>query len=211
MSSFVRVCVVLLALLVATGCAGGDETPSTVDKPQPTETAELHVGDVKLRRGTPAIVRKACEQTQKQVTVAVVCPDLTPESRYTRRVGLWGPMIFSPSTYALTFNNGDVGEGYVHWIVGVGIVAEIQEHVLSDRNNVVKGLPRLTGTQEREGKEIELWKFPPHPAGGPNGGHGAAFVSCGARLVFASIHGASHVAAAEEMALDLARLARCPD
>lgn len=211
MISFVRVCVVLLALLVATGCAGTGETPSEVDETQATERDELHVGDVTLRRGTPAIVRNACEQTQKRVTVAVVCPDLIPASRYARSVGLWGPMIFSPDTYALTFNNGDVGEGYVHWIVGVGIVAEIQEHVLSDRINVVKGLPRLTGTQEREGKKIELWKFPPHPAGGPNGGHGAAFVSCGARLVFASIHGAEHVAAAEAMALDLARLARCPD
>jgi hypothetical protein len=172
---------------------------------------ELHVGDVTLRRGTPTIVRAACEQTQKQVTVAVVCPDLTPESRYTRSVGLWGPMIFSPDTYALTFNNGDVGEGYVHWIVGVGTVTEVRQHVLGDRNNVVKGLPRLTGTREREGNAIELWEFPPHPAGGPNGGHGAAFVSCGPLLVFASIHGIAHVAAAEEMALDLARLAHCSD
>ncbi|MGH3070913.1 MAG: hypothetical protein ACRDNB_01425 [Gaiellaceae bacterium] len=210
MISFVRVAVVLLALLVETGCAGTDETPSTEDEPQATQRDELHVGELTLRRGTPAIVRTACVEAQKRVTVAVVCPDLTPESRYTRSVGLWGPMIFSPDTYALTFNNGDVGKGYVHWIVGIGIVAEIQQHVLSDRNNVVKGLPRLTGMHEREGREIELWEFPPHPAGGPNGGHGAATVSCRARLVFASIHGAAHVAAAEEMALDLARLARCP-
>lgn len=124
-------------------------------------------------------------------------------------MGLWGPLVFSPNAYALTFNNGDVGEGYVHWIVGAGEAAEIRLHVLSDGNNVVKGSPRLTARRERHGSTIEIYEFPPHPAGGPNGGHGAAFISCGSRLVFASIHGVAHVAAAEEMALDLVRLAGC--
>ena len=186
----------VLALTVV-GCSG----ESTQD--------EQTVGGLSLRRGTPAIVATACEQAQKQVAIAVICPDLTPQSRYTQSIGLWGPMVFSPTAYALTFNNGDVGEGFVHWIVGAGKAAEIRLHVLSDRNNVVKGSPRLSASRERDGSTIEIYEFPPHPAGGPNGGHGAAFISCGSQLLFASIHGPAHVAAAEEMALDLARLANC--
>lgn len=143
------------------------------------------------------------------MVIAVLCPELTPRSRYTRLTGLWGPLVFSPDAYALTFNNGDVGAGYIHWIVGAGKAAEIRLHVLSDRNNIVRGSPRLTARRERNGIKSEIYEFPPHPAGGPNGGHGAAFISCGSQLVFASIHDTTHIAAAEEMALDLARLAGC--
>jgi len=103
------------------------------------------------------------------VAIAVICPDLTPQSRYTQSIGLWGPMVFSPTAYALTFNNGDVGEGFVHWIVGAGKAAEIRLHVLSDRNNVVKGSPRLSASRERDGSTIEIYEFPPHPAGGQRG------------------------------------------
>jgi NADPH-dependent ferric siderophore reductase len=42
------------------------------------------------------------------------------------------------------------------------------------------------------------------PAGGPNGGHWAAFIQVGDEIVFASLHGRRYLDAAVEMALALA-------
>jgi hypothetical protein len=119
-------------------------------------------------------------------------------------------MDYSPSLWAITFNNGDNGVGYVHWIAGGGTVQAIRSYILRDSVNVVKGLPRLLARRKVEGYPVAIYSYPPYPAGGPNGGHTAAFVRCGGREVFASIHGAGHADAVTAMAVDLARRSACP-
>ena len=173
---------------------------------------------MRLTRNIPAIVREACEQLRGQhLTIPVVCPRLVPVSNYARLPGLWGAEVFRPTLYALDFNNGGDAacaavkkKGCIHWLVGVGTASSVRAIVLSDRNNVNKGLPRLVASKTIAGRRLIDYRFPPYPAGGENGGHGAAFVLCGRDIVYASIHGYRTIAAAEQVALNLAQAANCP-
>lgn len=168
-----------------------------------------HASAVKLVRTQPAIVRVACKQAQEVTQVRVTCPTLIPATRYIRRTGLWGSLLNAPSAWAITFNNGDNGPGYLHWIAGGGTTKAIRYQVLGDSVNEVKGLPRLVSRRSINGYTVAIYEFPPYPAGGPNGGHTAAFVPCGRRRVFASIHGYGVASAVIAMALDLARRSGC--
>jgi hypothetical protein len=76
--------------------------------------------------------------------------------------------------------------------------------VLTDFNNVVEGEPTLVRTTTVRGRRVAIYHFPPYPAGGPNGGHWAAFIHIGGEVVFASPHERRYVPAAVEMALALA-------
>ena len=58
--------------------------------------------------------------------------------------------------------------------------------------------PTLAGPRRRAGRVLR------NPAGGPNGGHWAAFIQAGDEVVFASPHERRYVEAAIEMALVLA-------
>jgi hypothetical protein len=118
-------------------------------------------------------------------------------------------MDFSPSLWAITFNNGDNGPGYIHWIAGTGTAQAVRVNLLSDGLNVVKGLPRMIRRSHVDGYTVTTYEYPLYPAGGPNGSHTAAFVVCGDLRVFASIHGHGHERAATEMAVDLARKSHC--
>ena len=164
---------------------------------------------VKLVRAEPAIVRRACRDAQKHVRVRVTCPTLIPATRYMRIGGLHGEIDFSPSLWAITFNNGDNGSGYVHWIAGGGTFDAIGYYLLGDAVNEVKGRPRLVSRVVRHGYPVTTYEYPAYPAGGPNGGHTAAFVRCGRGEVFASIHGYGHEPAVTAMAVDLARRSGC--
>jgi hypothetical protein len=156
------------------------------------------------------IVERACRQAAAQVSIDVVCPRLIPRSRYVTITGLWGSIVLSRRLWMLTFNNGDNGPGYVHWIVGVGIRRDVRYYVLGDKINEVKGLPKLVAAKMLDGRRLIDYRFPAYPAGGPNGGHAASFVPCGTRFVFASLHGYERMRMAELMAVDLAERAGCP-
>jgi hypothetical protein len=151
----------------------------------------------------------ACRKAQKPATIRVTCPTLIPATRYVHDPGLWGELDFSPSLWAITFNNGDNGPGYVHWIAGGGTVRAIRYYLLRDSVNAVKGLPRLVARRKFEGYSVPIYEYPPYPAGGPNSGHTASFVLCGTREVFASIHGYGHAGVVTAMAVDLARRSGC--
>jgi hypothetical protein len=126
-----------------------------------------------------------------------------------RREGLFGQLDFGRSLWAITFNNGDNGVGYVHWIAGAGTTRAVRYDQLGDAENEVKGLPRLVSRSRVRGYAVAVYEYPENPAGGPNGGHSAAFVRCGRLLVFASIHGHGHEQVAIAMAVDLAKRSRC--
>jgi hypothetical protein len=167
---------------------------------------------IKLVRAQPRIVRVACRESRETARVRVTCPTLIPATRYVRVTGLWGPLSSSRSWWGITFNNGDNGPGYVHWIAGGGTMKAMRYFVLRDSQNEVKGLPRLTSRRNVSGYRVAIYKFPPYPAGGPNGGHTLALVQCGERGVFASIHASiwsDYVAAVTAMAVDLARRSGC--
>jgi hypothetical protein len=174
-----------------------------------TAEASSPQAPIKLTRATPRIVRVACRDAQKRVMLRVICPRLIPATRYVHGVGLWGQLDFSRSLWAITFNNGDNGPGYVHWIAGGGTVRASRYYLLRDSVNAVKGLPRLLARRTVEGYSVTIYEYPPYPAGGPNGGHTASFVLCGSREVFASVHGYGHGGVVTAMAVDLARRYGC--
>jgi hypothetical protein len=198
----------VLAAAVAFGCSdsGGDEG-QTVRKDAPAPT----LGTARLRRlelthEVPVLVREACAEARRLAEVHVVCPPLVPDVPLTRSEGLWGAIvpIEEPRFYMLTFNNGGLPGGRRHWITGGGEAGAVGKWALTDFQNVVKGDPTLVRTMEAHGRRVSIYHFPPYPAGGPNGGHWAAFVQIGDEIVFASPHERRYVQAAVEMALALA-------
>jgi hypothetical protein len=102
------------------------------------------------------------------------------------------------------------GAGYVHWIAGAGAAASaVGRYLLGDAENEVKGLPQLVSRSVVKGHPVSVYHYPSYPAGGPNGGHSAAFVRCRGGVVFASIHGYRNDVAAISMAVDLAGRTGC--
>jgi hypothetical protein len=138
--------------------------------------------------------------------VRVICPPLIPDVPLTRSEGLWGSIVphDDPRFYMFTFNNGGLPGGKRHWITGGGKASVVEKWVLTDFQNVVKGDPTLVRTMTVRARRVSIYHFPPYPAGGPNGGHWAAFIRVGDEIVFASPHERRYVGAAVEMALALA-------
>jgi hypothetical protein len=152
-----------------------------------------------------------------------LCPELIPDVPITSMEGSYGADTFAdePHVYMLTFDKDffhkptNCGEasargncpGVKHWIVGAGDAHVVEKLILTDFVNEVKGDPNLVQTMHADGRTVLVYRFPEYPAGGINGSHGAAFVSVGDQLVFASLHGTRWVGSAVEMALDLARQA----
>jgi hypothetical protein len=202
--------VVLLVVVAvaASGCSGsGDEEGQTVRKPAPApalDTARLR--RLELTYEVPALVRKGCAEARRLAEIRVICPPLVPDVPLTRSDGLWGAIVppDEPRFYMLTFNNGGLPGGRRHWIVGGGEASAVEKWVLTDFANVVKGDPTLVRTMKMRGRRVSIYRFPPYPAGGPNGGHWAAFIQVGDEIVFASPHERRYVGAAVQMALALA-------
>jgi hypothetical protein len=172
--------------------------------------------NLRLTTRASPLVRRACADLRGRVSIQVTCPILVPVSRYVTRPGLWGGSALDgldPDAYMLTFNNGDNGDngqGYIHWIAGAGRASSVRRFLLTDERNVVKGQPRLLRRRVVAGRHVEEYRYPSYPAGGPNGGHEAVFVRCGPDLVYASIHGEGNLLQIRTMALDLARRRGCP-
>jgi hypothetical protein len=194
--------IVLLVLVAVTvfGCSGSDGQ----SKPA-TRLGSARLQELDLTYDIPALVQEACADARRMATVRVACPPLIPDVPLTKSVGLWGAIVFhdEPRFYMLTFNNGGLPGGKRHWITGGGKASVVKKWVLTDFNNVVEGEPTLVRTTTVRGRRVSIYHFPPYPAGGPNGGHWAAFIQVGDELVFASPHERRYVEAAVEMALAL--------
>jgi hypothetical protein len=192
---------VLCLSLALTSCSGGDST-----EPKQRRLDSARLAELDLTYKIPAQVQQACSEAGRLARVRVVCPGLIPDVPLTRSAGLWGAIVArdDPRFYMLTFNNGGLPGGRRHWITGGGNTAVVKKWVLTDFQNVVEGDARLVRTLERMGRLVSIYHFPPYPAGGPNGGHWAAFIDVGDEVVFASPHERRYVEAAVEMALALA-------
>jgi hypothetical protein len=190
-----------VSLALASCSAGADSAGRTEER---LDTARLT--ELDLTYEIPAQVRRACADARRWAEVTVVCPPLIPDVPLTRSAGLWGATVppDEPRHYMLTFNNGGLPGGKRHWITGGGETSAVEKWVLTDFDNVVPGDPELVRTLSRDGRRIAIYHFPPYPAGGPNGGHWAAFIEVGNEVVFASPHERRYVEAAIEMALALA-------
>ena len=200
-----RLCPASAAVLVAiVVCGCGHATAIG-----PTTSTSATSLTIHLVHAQPAIVRSACLEAQRRTQVRVVCPALIPMTRYVRHPGLSGVLDFAPGFWAITFNNGDNGPGYLHWIAGGGTPQAVRLHMLSDAQNEVKGLPHLVARSRVEGYAVSVYQYPPYPAGGPNGSHTAAFVRCSGMIYLASIHGHGNGQATTAMAVELARRSGC--
>jgi hypothetical protein len=201
--SFLVVPLVALAA-AASGCAGsGDEAGRSA---RTTRLDPARLRELDLTYEIPGQVRKACASARRLASVRVVCPPLIPDVPLTSSVGLWGVLVphDDPHFYMLGFNNGGLPGGRRHWITGGGKASAVEKWVLTDFQNVVKGDPTLVRTTTIRGRRTLIYRFPPYPAGGSNGGHWAAFIRIGDEIVFASPHERRYVEAAVEMALALA-------
>jgi hypothetical protein len=188
--------------LALISCSGKGDSARSMERRLDSE----RLAELELTYEIPAQVRQACAEARRQAQVRVVCPRLIPDVPLTRSAGLWGAIIppDEPRFYMLTFNNGGLPGGKRHWITGGGEAGAVQKWVLTDFQNVVKGDPKLVRTLSRSGRRVSIYHFPPYPAGGPNGGHWAAFIKVGDEIVFASPHERRYIDAAIEMALALA-------
>lgn len=148
-------------------------------------------------------VRAACASARRSARVTVVCPNVIPAAPPLEDPDAVAAMVSEPTNYMVTVTAERNGR-LLHWIVGGGTAADIRRFVLGDEFNEVKGLPKLVGTRVVYGRRIELYRFPPFPAGGPNGSHVGAFVAVGREVVFATAHGYRHTDAAVAMAVSMA-------
>jgi hypothetical protein len=198
---------VVVALLVAfeTACPGASNGDQQ-DQEGASQPSAARLRELGLTRAIPGQVRTACDEARRLASVRVLCPTLIPDTPITKIEGLWGSIVLDaePRFYMLSFNNGDPPGAGRHWIVGSGLAPVVEKWVLSDFANEVKGEPRLVRRVDRGNRVVLVYRFPEFPAGGPNGGHWAAFVRVGDETVFASLHGKRYVEAAVETALALA-------
>ena len=126
----------------------------------------------------------------------VVCPSLVPMGGVVADPGLYGaygPVLpdTSGDFYLLTFNNGD-NAGHVHWIVGAGRGQTVQSNLFDPHMWDVPGRVRRLGERRYGPWAITFYRFPPHPSGGPLGGHDLALAKLGGTTYFASVHGWDH-------------------
>lgn len=207
-----------LLTLVAAGCGSGDDRTAEerAEQMRPVDGARLRA--LGLTRRIPRQVRQACAEARRLAKTPVVCPRLIPDIPLTRIEGLWGSIVFDaePRLYMLNFNNAGGFfnrplRGVEHWIAGGGAADAVEKWILTDVGNEAKGDPELVRTETLRGRRVRIYRFPPYPAGGPNGSHVGAFVRVDSRLVFASLHGSRYAEAAAQMAADLAEHASFPN
>jgi hypothetical protein len=170
-----------------------------------------------LSASVPRFVTGLCSRTRSRSPIPLVCPPLVPVTKYRSYPGLSGvllgntiiPPVKPPADaiYLLSFNNGDNGPAYWHWIAGMGTPQAIRYWVISDIRNAVKGKATRVRVLRLKGHRVEIWRFPEYPAGGEFGGHVAAITRSGPYLAIASIHGYDSAAADARMAVALARKA----
>jgi hypothetical protein len=179
--------------------------------------AERSSSSPRLTRNVPRFVTRICKSGRARSPLPLVCPPLVPVSRYRTFPGLSGvlmgntnkPPVKPPADriYLVSFNGGDSGPTYWHWIAGMGTPQAIRYWVLSDAHNEVKGKPKRVKTVVVEHRQVEIWRFPDYPAGGQFGGHFAAITRSGPYLAIASIHGYENAGVSARMVVALARKA----
>ena len=165
-----------------------------------------------LTTRVPPLVTRLCTSARARSPIPLVCPPLVPVTKYRTFPGLRGvllgtmniPPLKPPADklYLLSFNAGDDGPFYWHWLIGMGTPEAIRYWVLSDAHK-----PTRVKVLRVEGRRVEIWRFPNYPAGGEFGGHVAAITRSGPYLVIASIHGYNTADADARMAVALARKA----
>jgi len=171
----------------------------------------------RLTSTVPRFVTQICASGRSRSPLPLVCPPLVPETKYRAFPGFSGvllgntirPPVKPPADriYLLGFNAGDSGPSYWHWEAGMGTPEAIRHWVLSDANNEVKGKPTLVKTILIGRRQVAIWRFPEHPAGGGLGGHMTAITRSGPYFAVASVHGYDSAGASARVAVALARKA----
>jgi hypothetical protein len=116
---------------------------SSPEQRRSTEAARL--SQLGLTSEIPNRVREACEKARRRATVRVLCPKLIPDvPLFTPGAGLHGPILFEPTYYMLSFNNGDPPGPARHWIVGGGLARAVEKWVLTDVANDIRGTRSLS-------------------------------------------------------------------
>src|SRR5947207_822475 len=199
-------CLLGVCAAMAAACGGGQSAlpPSPCRGIDPWRGAALErcaarvsglvdVESIRLTTQLPPRVRSTCAQARRQVRITVVCPPLVPTRGVIADPNLYGAetMDTAGDFYLLTFNNGD-NRGYTHWIVGAGRGRTVHRYVLDPRIWEVPGRIRRLGERRYGPWAITFYCYPPHPSGGPFGGHVLALARMGGTTYFASVHGAAH-------------------
>jgi hypothetical protein len=151
------------------------------------------VHSLNLSTDVPQRVRSTCARAGRQVRIAVVCPPLVPAGGVISDPDLYGAESRGSAGdfYLLTFNNGE-NRGYIHWIVGAGWGGTVESSLFDPRQWDVPGGIRALGKRRYGPWTISFYHFPPHPSGGPLGGHDLALTKVGNTTYFATVHGHSH-------------------
>lgn len=202
----------MVALVFSVGVLGSAASEAAAD-------AEVSSASPRLTSGVPPFVTKVCALGRSRSPLPLICPPLVPVTKYRGSPGsglsgvLLGntnrPPVKPPADriYLLGFNGGDSGPTYWHWEAGMGTPEAVRHWVLSDSNNEVRGKPTLVKTIVIGRRQVAIWRFPEHPAGGGLGGHMAAITRSGPYLAIASVHGYDSAGASARMAVALARKA----
>lgn len=169
----------------------------------------------RLTTKVPRFVTRLCAPARARSPIPLVCPPLVPVTKYRRFPGVSGVLLGNSTPvkppadaiYLAGFNAGDSGPEYWHWLAGIGTPEAIRYWVLSDARNEVRGKPKKVDVVRVQGRRVEIWRFPEHPAGGQLGGHVAAITRSGRYLAIASIHGYDAAELDARMAVALARKA----
>ena len=145
---------------------------------------------IPLATRIPPRVKSTCEQAGHATRMPLVCPPLVPAGGVVADHGLYGSDARA-GFYLLTFNNGE-NRGYVHWIAGAGLGNSAQRNLFNPRFWDAPGRFRRLGAHRYGPWTITFFRFPPHPSGGPLGGHDLALAKVGATTYFATVHGYDH-------------------
>jgi hypothetical protein len=172
------------------------------------------VQSIRLTTRLPARVQSTCKQARRESRIPVPCPPLIPRGGVVADPGLYGfegPPLpdRAGDFYLLTFNNGE-NPGHIHWIVGAGRGHTVQSNLFDPRRWDVPGHTRLLGERRYGPSTITFYRFPPHPSGGPLGGHDVALTKVGGTTYFATVHGHTHHDADAAMLLAMLLTAGVP-
>jgi hypothetical protein len=231
-----RAIAALTVLLAMTACGGGSQAPASKvqqkanESPSPCQGVDswksagaagrhcaalvrrwVPVRSIRLTTRLPDRVRSTCEQARRQARIAVVCPPLVPAGGVVDDPGLYGAEFSAPARnfYLLTFNNGE-NPGRVHWIVGAGRRETVQRNLFNPRIWDVPGRIRRLGEHRYGPWTMAFYRFPPHPSGGPLGGHDLALIRLDGTTYLASIHGWKHHDADAAMLIAILLIAGAP-
>jgi hypothetical protein len=172
------------------------------------------VHSVRLTTQLDPRVLSTCEHARRASRIQVVCPPLIPAGGVIADPGLYGfegPPVSDTAGdfYLLTFNNGE-NPGLIHWIVGAGQHDTVHSYLFDSRNWDAPGRVRRLGERRYGPWLITFYRFPPHPSGGPLGGHDLALAKVGGTTYFATVHGHSHHDADAAMLIAILLTARVP-